>query len=83
MEQFSTDVPVQEVEIKNMKCDIVEDIANCKYLKNGEEEEDIKLVKVDGNWKVDMPKETPNFDDFDFEGDDEDEAILEETPEEV
>ncbi len=28
-------------------------------------------------------KETPNFDDFDFEGDDEDEAILEETPEEV
>ncbi len=55
MEQFSTDVPVQEVEIKNMKCDIVEDIANCKYLKNGEEEEDIKLVKVDGNWKVDMP----------------------------
>lgn len=49
---------VKEVKIENMKCNEEGDKAKCTYTVDGKEES-IDLVKVDGNWLVDMPKEMP------------------------
>jgi len=67
MEQFPADNEVTEApKIENMKCEVAEEKATCKYTQNGQEEE-VQLVKVNGEWKVDMPKETPDFDDMDLD----------------
>lgn len=55
---FPAEEPVEPIVVTDMKCEVVEDKATCTYKAN-DKEENINLVKVEGAWKVDMPKEMP------------------------
>jgi len=62
--------PEEEGEVKDVKCDVDEDgeTAVCTYCCNDQGESDkLDLKKVKGKWLVDMKKETPEFDDADFD----------------
>jgi len=67
MEQFpSDDEPIRSVNIEYMKCSIDENKATCRYILD-DKYDTIILLKQNDEWKVHMPKETPDFDDFEYE----------------
>jgi hypothetical protein len=51
--------PAENVEIEILYCNIKNDSAVCGYITNGNEEK-INLVKIKGDWLVDMKKEMPS-----------------------
>ena len=69
------DDDVKPEEIKEVECEIDGDFAVCRFEEDGEMAE-VHLVKIDGNWLVDMKKEDP-FGDMDMDWDDEAERDLE------
>ena len=60
--------PEGEQEVKDIKCDVDGETAVCTYCCNDQGESDkLDLKQVNGKWLVDMKKETPSFDDADFD----------------
>ncbi len=62
----------ETAKIKDIDCEIDGDFAVCRFEEEGEMAE-VQLVKLDGEWLVDMKKENPFGDmDMDMEWDEED-----------